>query len=50
MNRSRLRTCLVPVRVRGIAAFVVVSDSYRADDLRIHRDRFAGAETFGTKG
>jgi len=42
--------CLLPVRVRGYAAIVVVRDSYRAAVLWIHRDDFADAESFGTKG
>lgn len=40
----------VPVRVRGIAGFVVVSDSYRVTVCRIRRDCLADLETFGTKG
>jgi hypothetical protein len=36
--------------VRGIAAFVAVSDSYRVPVWRMHRDCFADGETFGTKG
>ena len=43
-------TCLWPVRVRGIAASVAVSDSYRVAVRRIHRDSLADLETFGTKG
>jgi hypothetical protein len=42
--------CPLPVHVRGFAAFVVVSDSYRVAIFRIDRDFFADAETFGTKG
>ena len=42
--------CPLPVRVRGFAALVVVRDSYHVAVLWIHRDSFADAETFGTKG
>lgn len=42
--------CSLPVHVRGLAAIVFVRDSYRADVVRIHRDCFTDAETFGTKG
>ncbi len=42
--------CSLPVHARGLAAIVFVRDSYRADVLRIHRDCFADAESFGTKG
>lgn len=33
-----------------MAAFVVVSDSYRVAVCRIYRDCLADLETFGTKG
>lgn len=42
--------CSLPVHPRGLDAIVFVRDSYRADVVRIHRDCFADAETFGTKG
>src|SRR6266851_1478778 len=42
--------CLLIVRVRGFAVLVVVHDSYRVVVLRIQRDDFADAESFGTKG
>lgn len=40
-----IATCSVPARARGVAAFVVVRDSYRVDVLWIDRDRLADAET-----
>jgi hypothetical protein len=43
-------SCPGPVRARGIAAFVDVSDSHRLPFMRMHRDCFADLETFGTKG
>lgn len=42
--------CPLPIPARGLAAFVVVSDSYRLAVCRINRDSFADVETFGTKG
>ena len=47
---SATAACSLPIYARGPAAMLVVSDSYRADVLRIHRDCFADAETFGRKG
>ncbi len=41
---------LLPVHARGFAASVVAIDSYRVAVCCIHRDFFADAETFGTKG
>jgi hypothetical protein len=40
----------LPVHGRGLATFAVVSDSYRVDGCRIHRDCLADLESFGTKG
>ena len=42
--------CSGPVRARGIAVFVDVSDSYRVPVLRMRRDCLADLETFATKG
>lgn len=43
-------TCPAPVRIRGRAAPVALSNSYCEVVWRLYRDLFADAESFGTKG